>query len=82
LQTSIRWVYEGCGSVAHGELFAPVKRPKTITVEAYDKKGQKFRLVCDGLLGRVIQHEYDHLSGIEFTEKILDYRKIMSRDLK
>lgn len=73
-------IYEGCGSVAHGELFAPVKRPKQITIEAHDPSGIRFRLVCDGLLGRVIQHEYDHLTGVEFTEKILDYRKLMSRD--
>ncbi|RJQ27438.1 peptide deformylase [Candidatus Parcubacteria bacterium] len=73
-------IYEGCGSVAYGELFGPVRRPKQITIEAYDLDGTKFRLVCDGLLGRVIQHEYDHLSGIEFTEKILDYKQLMSWD--
>jgi len=73
-------IYEGCGSVAHGELFAPVKRSKQITIEAFNKKMQKFRLECDGLLGRVIQHEYDHLSGVEFTEKISDYAKLTSRD--
>lgn len=73
-------IYEGCGSVAHGELFAPVKRPKQITIEAYGRDGQKFHLICNGLLGRVIQHEYDHLSGIEFTEKILDYKKLMSQN--
>jgi peptide deformylase len=73
-------IYEGCGSVMHGDLFAPVKRPKQITVEAYDRNMKKFRLVCDGLLARVIQHEYDHLSGVEFTEKIYDYKKIMCRE--
>jgi peptide deformylase len=31
-------------------------------------------------LGRVIQHEYDHLDGIAFTEKITDMRKIMSSE--
>jgi len=31
-------------------------------------------------LARVIQHEYDHLNGIEFTEKIFDYRKLVSVD--
>jgi peptide deformylase len=73
-------IYEGCGCVMHGELFAPVKRPKQITIEAYDQKMNKFQLKCDGLLARVIQHEYDHLSGIEFTEKILDYKKLMNKE--
>lgn len=71
-------IYEGCGSVVHGELFGPVIRPKEIVIEAYDAEGEKFRFICDGILARVIQHEYDHLSGIEFTEKISDYKKIVS----
>jgi peptide deformylase len=73
-------IYEGCGSVMHGDLFAPVKRPKQITIEAYDKDMRKFTLVCDGLLARVIQHEYDHLSGVEFTEKMYDSSKILCRE--
>jgi len=71
-------IYEGCGSVAYAMFFAPVKRPESIIVEAYDEKGNKFRLETGGLLSRVIQHEYDHLDGIEFTEKITDMKKIMS----
>ncbi|MFA6250344.1 MAG: peptide deformylase [Candidatus Shapirobacteria bacterium] len=73
-------IYEGCGSVLNGALFGPVKRPKEITVEAFDQNGNKFRLTCDGILARVIQHEYDHLLGIEFTEKVLDYKKLMTAD--
>jgi len=71
-------IYEGCGSVIHGKLFGPVKRPREIVIEAFDVGGRKFRFRCDGILARVIQHEYDHLSGVEFTEKISDYRKLMS----
>jgi len=73
-------IYEGCGSVAYAKLFAPVKRPEAIIIEALDEKGNKFKLKADGMLGRVIQHEYDHLNGIEFTEKITDMRKIMSSE--
>ena len=72
-------IYEGCGSVAKGLLFGPVKRPREITIEAYNEQGIKFSLTTDGLLSRVIQHEYDHMSGIEFTEKILDYKKLTSQ---
>lgn len=71
-------IYEGCGSVVNGTLFGPVKRPRLVRVEAYDQHGQKFGLTCDGILARVIQHEYDHLLGIEFTEKICDYTKLMT----
>jgi len=72
--------YEGCGSVVQADFFGPVKRSKEIIIEAFKQDGHKFRLRCDGLLARVIQHEYDHLSGIEFTEKINNYRKLMNRD--
>ncbi len=69
--------YEGCGSVGTN-FFGPVERSKIITVEAYNQAFVKFRLTCDGLLARVIQHEYDHLLGIEFVEKISDYKKVMN----
>ena len=73
-------IYEGCGSVLNGLLFGPVQRPKEIIIEAFDEKGDKFQVHTDGILARVIQHEYDHLQGVEFTEKIMDYRKLMYRD--
>jgi len=70
--------YEGCGSVP-GNIFGPVERPKKITVEAFDQHGRKFQLTCDGILGRVIQHEMDHLHGIEFVEKVQDYTKLLNK---
>jgi peptide deformylase len=71
-------IYEGCGSVLHATLFGPVIRPQVVTIEAFDQQGKKFRFTADGILGRVIQHEYDHMRGIEFLEKISDYKKMMS----
>lgn len=73
-------IYEGCGSVAYGQLFGPVRRPKQVVIEAMGRNGRIFKLKADELLARVIQHEYDHLDGIEFTEKISDIRKIMSKE--
>jgi peptide deformylase len=72
-------IYEGCGSVANGNLFGPVKRPEKIKIRAVDENGKIFKLKTNGLLARVIQHEYDHLNGIEFIEKITDMKKVMSR---
>jgi peptide deformylase len=73
-------LYEGCGSVAQGTLFGPVLRPQIIKIEYQDQHGQPHWLKCDGILARVIQHEYDHLQGIEFTEKISDYKQLIDRD--
>lgn len=70
-------IYEGCGSVVSANLFGPVERPKVITIEAEDLEGKTFKLKADGLLGRVIQHEYDHLQGILFTEIVNDYSKLL-----
>ena len=73
-------IYEGCGSVANGNLFGPVSRSEKIKIIATDILGKKIRLKAEGLLARVIQHEYDHLLGIEFVEKICDMKKVMSRE--
>jgi len=61
-------------------LFGPVLRPEEIEVQAFDENGNKFTLRCDGVLARVIQHELDHLMGIEFIQKVNDYSKILSYD--
>jgi peptide deformylase len=70
-------IFEGCGSVADGAIFGPVLRSEEVEVEAIDEKGQKFSLRANGILGRVIQHEFDHLHGIEFIQKVSDYGKIV-----
>lgn len=69
--------YEGCGSVAMGQLFGPVKRPETISVHAWDENGEEFELETSGLLARIIQHEYDHLEGICFIDKVTDTKKLL-----
>lgn len=71
-------IYEGCGCVPSRSIFGPVIRSKKIEIEAYDLNGKKFSLRSDGILARVILHEYDHLQGIEFLERISDNRKIIS----
>ena len=70
--------YEGCGSVADANLFGLVKRPKSIIIKAQDINGKWFDLKASGLLGRVIQHEYDHLDGILFIDKVSDTKSYIS----
>lgn len=73
-------IWEACGCVARATLFAPVVRPRQVTVQALDQEGHRFAMTADGILGRVIQHEQDHMIGVEFTEKIRDYRRLMSKE--
>ena len=72
--------YEGCGSVASGQLFGPVRRPKDIVIKAQDNEGDIFTLRASGLLARVIQHEVDHLNGVVYLDRVTDLKKLMSRD--
>jgi peptide deformylase len=73
-------LYEGCGSVAETQIFGPVERSKEITVEAFDENGDKFWITCDGILARVILHEYDHLQGIAFIQSVKDYKQMLSQE--
>ena len=73
-------LYEGCGSLAHGQLFGPVKRPSKVIVQALDEHGQQFVLSAGGLLAKCIQHEYDHLQGIVCIDKFTDTKKVMCRE--
>lgn len=64
---------EGCLSIP--EVREDVYRNETITVEYYDADFNKKTEVFDGLIARVIQHEYDHIEGILFTDKISSLKK-------
>ncbi len=59
---------EGCLSIPG--VYADVRRPLAISVEAFDREGNPFSLDADGILARVIQHEYDHLEGVLFFERL------------
>lgn len=60
-------VGEGCLSVP--EYYGVVKRHTNVTLEAVDEHGQKFTRGAGGLLAQIMQHEYDHLDGILFTDR-------------
>lgn len=59
---------EGCLSIPG--VYADVKRPLEVTVEAWDETGAFFQLDANNILARVIQHEYDHLEGVLFFEHL------------
>lgn len=73
-------MYEGCGSVLEGGIFGEVKRPEKIHILFTDENGNLQEQVFAGLLGRVVQHEYDHLNGILFTERLTDPKTLVDRE--
>jgi len=66
---------EGCLSVR--PIYGKVRRATRATAEAYNEKGDKFRMNGSGLLAHIFQHETDHLEGILFTDKAKDLKEIL-----
>lgn len=64
---------EGCLSIP--DIRADVERPEAITIEYQDAELKEQTMDADNLLARVIQHEYDHLLGILFTDLVDDEMK-------
>lgn len=66
---------EGCLSIP--DVREDVFRHEKITVEYVDENFEKKTEIFDGLVARVIQHEYDHIEGILFTDHLSALRKKM-----
>lgn len=68
-ETGDEWAFnEGCLSIPdlRGEVF----RKEKITISFYDENFIQQTKTFDGLAARVIQHEYDHIEGVLFTDKL------------
>lgn len=59
---------EGC--LSFPGLYQSVRRFKTVTVQAYNLKGELYEMLCHDLPARVWQHEIDHLDGVLFIDKM------------
>jgi peptide deformylase len=66
---------EGCLSIP--DVREDVFRKERITIEYLDENFAKHTEVYDGLIARVIQHEYDHIEGVLFTDKISSLKKTL-----
>lgn len=66
---------EGCLSMP--DIRGDVERPEFITIKYQDSDLNEQMLDANNLLARVIQHEYDHLQGILFTDLVDDETKKM-----
>lgn len=62
---------EGCLSIPH--VFGTVERAEEITVRYFDREGDEMEVTAYGYLARAIQHEIDHLNGILFTDKVIEW---------
>jgi len=73
-ETGDEWAFnEGCLSIP--EVREDVFRKPNIVIEYYDENFKKHTEEFTGLAARVIQHEYDHIEGILFTDKLSSLKK-------
>ena len=59
---------EGCLSLP--DIYGEVERPKEVKVSFLDLKGKEKSLSLSDINARIFQHEFDHLDGILFTDKM------------
>ena len=73
-ETGTKWVFnEGCLSIP--EIREDVSRKDTITLSYVDENFKPHSETFDGLLARVIQHEYDHIEGVLFTDHLSSLKR-------
>ncbi|NJB72430.1 peptide deformylase [Saonia flava] len=77
-ETGKNWDFnEGCLSIP--DVREDVSRKDTITISYMDENFKEHTETFDGLLARVIQHEYDHIEGVLFTDKLSSLKKRLLR---
>jgi peptide deformylase len=59
---------EGCLSIP-GERF-PLRRAQAAILRAVDVEGKPFEIEAEGWLARIFQHEYDHLDGVLYADRL------------
>ncbi|MCY7349308.1 MAG: peptide deformylase [Cytophagaceae bacterium] len=68
------WAYEeGCLSIPG--IRADVYRPKQVLIQYEDLEGNEHTDTFEGMAARIIQHEYDHLEGVLFTDHLPSLKK-------
>ncbi|MBL0102761.1 MAG: peptide deformylase [Bacteroidetes bacterium] len=64
---------EGCLSIPN--VREDVQRKEEVHIEYYDENWKLHKKTYDGITARIIQHEYDHIEGILFTDRISPLRR-------
>ena len=68
------WAFnEGCLSIPN--INEDVLRKDTLTIEYLDENFTKHVETINGLVARVVQHEFDHIEGVLFTDKLSSLKK-------
>lgn len=69
-----KWTFtEGCLSIPN--IREDVTRKENITIEYFDENWKKQTLRLSNIIARVVQHEYDHIEGVLFTDHLSSLKK-------
>jgi peptide deformylase len=66
--------WEGCLSIPG--LRGLVPRYPEVRVEALDRHGDPVSVLAEGFEARIIQHEFDHLNGVVYLDRMRDLRSL------
>ena len=73
-ETGEEWDFkEGCLSIPN--IREDISRKENIIIRYYDESFEKIELNLGGLAARIVQHEYDHIEGVLFTDKLSSLKK-------
>lgn len=68
------WIFEeGCLSIP--TIREDVVRPERLKIHFYDENWKEHTAEFDGMKARIIQHEYDHIEGILFTDHLSSFKR-------
>ena len=63
---------EGC--LTFPFIFLDIERPRKVVAKYTDENGDLQEAHLDGMMSRIFQHEYDHMLGRNFTERVSKFK--------
>ena len=74
-----KWPFnEGCLSIP--DIREDIERKQNVTISYFDENWEEYEETFSGLAARIIQHEYDHIDGKLFVDKLSPLRKAMLKN--
>ena len=77
-ERELAYDWEGCLSIP--ELRGMVPRHPAVRVRGLDRDGRSLDYIARGFEARIVQHEFDHLNGVVFLDRMRDFRTLSYLD--
>lgn len=73
-ERELAYDWEGCLSIP--DLRGMVPRHSAVRIQGLDREGKPLDFVARGFEARIIQHEFDHLNGVVFLDRMRDFKTL------